>query len=130
MPALANRVLKDAANVDHTFQPASQNGNVVVFVDRSQPSFANQATLREEITATTRDNMGHRINNTLTIPSPVPDQEGCCVDKTEPPVSFIQVRSLASKFSTSAQLDDLVAEFRSYVASAVFADLVKGGNNW
>nr|APG77241.1 hypothetical protein [Hubei levi-like virus 10] len=130
MPQLAARVLKDAQNVDHTFNPASKNGNVVVFVDRSQAAFANQSTLREEITPTTSANQGHRLNAALTIPSPILDADGCCVDKSTPPVSFIQVRTLASKFASSSELDNLIAEFRSYVASEVFADLVKGGNNW
>lgn len=130
MPALANRVLKDAAAVDHTFNPTTKNGNTVVFVDRAQPFFANQATLREEVTPTNAVNQGHRLTATLTLPTPVADQDGCCVDKTQPPVSFLQVKSLASKFSSSSELDDMIAEFRSYINSAVFADLVKGGNNW
>lgn len=130
MPQLATRVLKDAEAVDHNYVPTNKNGTVAVFTDRVQPFFANQSTLREETTPVTKNNEGHRLTAALAYPSPVKPVEGCCIDPTQAPVSFIQVKTLANKQATGTELDDMIALFRSYVASAEFAALVKGDNNW
>ena len=130
MPQLATRVLKDAKSVDHSYVPTTKVGNRAVFTDRAEASFQNQSTLTEETRPVTKANEGHKLRATLALPHPVQDQEGCCVDKDAPAVSYINIDTLASKRASGAQLDDLIALTRSYVASAAFADLVKGGNNW
>lgn len=130
MPQLAPRVLKNAEEADKTYTPASFNGTKTVFVDRSQGRFADQSTITETTRPTAKGNNGHKFESTLALPHPVVDQDGCCVDKDAPATSYINTSVLANKVATAAQLDDLIALYRSYVASSAFADLVKGGTNW
>lgn len=131
MPQLAPRILKDAEAADRTYSVATFTGNRAVFVDKvTQTSFANQSTLTETTRATAKGNDGHRFDLAIAYPHPVVDQAGCCVDKDSPAASYININALASKHAPSGDLDDLIAIFRSYVASPAFADLVKGGSNW
>lgn len=130
MPQLAPRILKDAAQADHTYVPASFTGAKTVFVDRSATRFSDQSTLTETTRPAAKGNNGHKLDVVLSLPHPVVDQDGCCVDKDAPATSYINTSVLASKHATAAQLDDLIALYRTYVASPAFADLVKGGTNW
>lgn len=131
MPALAPRILKDAEANDRTYAVSTFNGSRAVFVDLvSQTSFANQSVITETTRPTSKGNDGHKFDFSIAYPHPVEDQAGCCVDKNTPPASYVNINSLASKFAPSADLDDLIAIVRSYVASPAFAELVKGGSNY
>lgn len=131
MPQLAPRVLKDANDEDRTYSVSTFNGNRAVFSDKvSQLVFANQSTISETTRPTAKGNDGHKFDFALAYPHPVVDQAGCCVDKNTPPASYININALASKHAPAADLDDIIAIVRSYVASPAFADLVKGGSNW
>lgn len=131
MPALAPRVLRNAEAADVTYAVSTFNGSKALFVDQTTESrFANQSTLSEQTRPTAAANDGHKLTVSLALPHPVEDQDGCCVNKDAPPSSYVAINTLASKFATGAQIDDLIALTRSYVNSAAFAELVKGGNNW
>lgn len=130
MPQLAPRVLQDAEAANQTYVPGTFNGVKTVFVNRSAARFSEQATLTETTRPAAKTNLGHKFDAGLSFPHPVVDQNGCCVDKDAPAASHFNVSILASKVATAAELDDAIAQFRSYVASAVFADLVKGGSNY
>lgn len=130
MPALAPRVLKNAANVDVTYDVSTFNGNKAIFVDGTQARLADRSVLSETTRTAAANNEGHKLTVSLALPHPVVDQEGCCVSKDTPPASYVAINTMASKFATAAQIDDLIARARSYVASAAFASLVKGGSNW
>lgn len=130
MPAIAPRVLKNAANVDVTYNPAALGGNKATFVDQTNGRFADQSVLTEITRPTSSSNDGHKFTVNLALPHPLLDQDGCCINKDAPPSSYLAITTLASKHATGAQIDDLIARTRSYVASAAFAALVKGGNNY
>lgn len=130
MPQLANRVLKNAANADVIYVVGTFNGVKSTFVDDSQPRFADWSVLSETTRPTASNNDGHKLTASLSLPHPVEDQEGCCVSKDTPPASYFTVNTMLSKHATAAQGDNLVALLRSYVNSAAFAALVKGGNNY
>lgn len=131
MPKLAPRILKDAEAVDRTYDVSTFDGRKAVFSDKTtQTRFALQSVLTETTRPTAASNNGHKFDATLSYPTPVVDQDGCCVDKDTPPISYINVNALANKHSAAADIDDLIAIFRSYVASSAFADLVKGGSNY
>lgn len=129
MPQLAPRVLKDAQDANVTFDVSTFNGKIAVFIAPGE-RFSTSQVLKEETRPTAKNNDGHRLVVSLTCPHPVVDQEGCCVDLDTPPASTANISTMASKFATGAQLDDFVAELRSYVNSSAFAALVKGGSNW
>lgn len=129
MPQLAPRILKDAQDANVTFNVSTFNGKVAVFVAPGA-RFSDSQVLKEETRPSAKNNEGHKLVVSLILPHPVMDQEGCCVPKDTPPVSTLNLSTLASKHATAAQLDDFVAEIRSYVATQAFADLVKGGSNW
>lgn len=129
MPALAPRVLKDAANVDQQYDVSTFDGRKAVFV-HAGARFSESSTLVETTRPSASNNDGHKLTATLTLPHPLEDQAGCCVNKDTPPASYFTINTLASKFATSAQRDDLVALIRSYVNTAAFAELVKGASNY
>lgn len=129
MPALAPRVLKNAAAVDVTFNVSTFDGRKAVFVNQGA-RFSESQVLSEVTRPAAANNEGHKLTATLAQPHPVVDQTGCCVNKDTPPASYFTINTLVSKFATAAQRDDFVAELRSYVASAPFAALVKGESNY
>lgn len=130
MPQLAPRVLTDASATDHSLAVGTFNNNVASFTETAVSRLVDRMTLVEKTRPASVSNQGHKLNVTLTVPHPVADQENCCVDKNQPAASYFNMDSMLSKFATSAQADDFIAYVRSYVSSAAFADLVKGGNNW
>lgn len=130
MPQLAPRVLKNAMNADQTYDVSTFVGNKTTFVNVAAGRFSEQSVLTETTRPSAAKNDGHKLSASLALPHPVVDQDGCCVNKDATPSSFFSINTLASKFATDAQKDDLVALIRSYVQTSEFAALVKGGNNW
>lgn len=128
MPQLAPRVINNGT-VDVTFDVSTHDGQKATFV-AAAARFAESQTLVETTRPTSSKNDGHKLTATLALPHPVEDQEGCCVSKDTPPSSYFTINTLASKFATAAQRDQLVAEIRSYVNLPAFAALVKGGSNY
>lgn len=128
MPQLAPRVINNGTD-DVSYDVSTFNGLKAVFVAPAA-RFSESSTLTETTRPAASNNEGHRLTATLALPHPVEDQEGCCVSKDTPPASYFTVNTLASKFATAAQRDELVALLRSYVNSTAFAALVKGGSNY
>lgn len=129
MPQLAPRVLKDSNDVNVTYGVSTWNGKQAVFVAPAA-RFSESKILREETRPSAKNNDGHKLTVSLILPHPVVGQDGCCVDLDAPPASTFNISTLANKHASAEGLDDLVAAIRSYVASDVFAELVKGGSNW
>lgn len=130
MPAIANRVLTNAAAVSKTFNVNSLVGQKAVFVEETEVRFANRPVLSETTRPTSSQNVGHKVDVTLALPHPVTDAGASEAMKEAPPTSYLTISTLANKFATSAQVDDLIAYAKAYVNSAAFAALVKGGNNF
>lgn len=125
MPQLAPIVLNDGTN-DNTFNPSGFNGERAVFVESAVDRLANQPRINTRVRPAAATNTGHLVETVLSFPVPVLDQDGCCVDKDAPAISSFNVRTLRAKTATQAQMTSALAEFRSYVASTAFADLVMG----
>lgn len=128
MPQLAPRVLNNGTD-NVTYAVSTFNGSQAVFVAQAD-RFSESSTLTEVTRPTSTKNDGHKLTVALALPHPVGDQDGCCVNKDAPPVSYFNLNTLASKFATPAQRDQLVALIRAYVGTTAFADLVKGGSNY
>lgn len=128
MPALAPRVINNGTS-DVTYDVSTFNANKAIFVAPAA-RFSESSTLTETTRPTASTNEGHKVTASLALPHPVEDQEGCCVTKDAPPSSYFTINTMASKFATPAQRDQLVALMKSYVNSAAFAALVKGGSNY
>lgn len=125
MPQLAPIVLNDGTT-PHTFNPSGFNGERAVFVETAVDRLANQPRINTRVRPAASANTGHLVETVLSFPVPVLDQDGCCVDKDTPAISSFNVRSLRAKTMTAAQMESALAQFRAYVASPVFADLVLG----
>lgn len=130
MPAIATRVLTNATAVSKNFTPNNIVGFKSVFVEETETRIANRPVLSETTRPTASNNVGHKVSVTLALPHPVTDAGASDAVKDLPPTSYFNIETLAHKYSTSAQQDDLLAFFKSYVNSAAFAALVKGGNNF
>lgn len=128
MPQLAPRVLNNGTD-PVTYDVSTFDGRKTVFV-AAATRFAESSTLTEETRPTASKNDGHKVSVTLALPHPVGDQDGCCVNKDAPPVSFLNLNTLASKFATNAQRAEFLALIRSYVNSTAFGALVVGGSNY
>lgn len=130
MPAIANRVLTNAAAASKTFIVNGLVGQKGTFIEETDARFANRPVLQEVTRPTSSQNVGHKVDVTLALPHPVTDAGASEAMKEAPPTSYFTVNTIVNKFATAAQADDLIAYLKSYVNSAAFAALVKGGNNF
>lgn len=128
MPQLAPRVLNNGTE-NVTYDISTSAGLETVFVAAAD-RFSESSTLKETTRPTSTKNDGHKVTVALALPHALGDQDGCCVNKDAPPVSYFNLNTLASKFATPEQRDELVALIRSYVNTTAFASLVKGGSNY
>lgn len=130
MPTIANVVLTDDSvdpPVDHTYNPASKVEGQTMFVDRSDDRAANWGKLSASASLPTATTAG-KSKSTLTIPVPVTDQTGCCVDKDAPKVIAFNVSTALPSHATDEEADSALAQFRSWVNSDDFASLFSGEN--
>lgn len=134
MPVFTNKTLVDNSvtpSVDHTFGPSSNQNSTAMFADRSPERAADWPKLSIRTASPTKAAGKGGQHVTLTIPIPVEDQAGCCVDKNAPTVVAMEAKASVAVSASAAQRKTAVALFRSYVNSQDFEDLVvKLENYW
>lgn len=134
MPVFTNKTLVDNSvtpSVDHVFGPQSNQNSTAMFADRSPERVADWPKLSIRTGSPTKAAGKGTQNVVLTVPIPVEDQSGCCVDKNTPTVIAMEAKASVTTTSTADQRKTAVALFRSYVNSQDFEDLVvKLENYW
>lgn len=134
MPVFTNKTLVDNSvdpSVDHVFGPASNQNSIAMFADRSPERVADWPKLSVRTAQPTKSAGKGTQHVTLTVPVPVEDVSGCCVDKNAPSVIAIEAKASVTTTASATQRKTAVALFRSYVNSQDFEDLVvKLENYW
>lgn len=129
MPAIAPIILVDTSkdpDVNHTFNPTANANGKVLFTDRSPGRAADWLKLSSSTAVASGLTGKMKTVSSLTVPVPVEDQAGCCVDKDGPTVIAFNTDVAVPTGATQAQVDTALSLFRSWVNSTNFADTVAG----
>lgn len=127
MPQMAPIVLKDGQAADVTFNPSGFDGATATFINNAPARVSEWERLSIQVRPNASNNEGHKVTVTGILPIPAPTGTGCCVDPNGAlPYGMFQVTTLRQKTMSAAEVDDMIAYLRSYVATTAFADLVKG----
>lgn len=111
---------------DRVYNPVSLANGQALYADRTESLAANWSKLSAKSEVPTKAKGKGVVRSSLTIPVPVTDQAGCCVDKDSPTVIALNFDVHVPVNASAAQRTAAIALFRSWVNSATFAELVNG----
>lgn len=126
MPQVAPITLKDSDNANVVFNPVSLVSSTALFADQTATRTADWPKLSANPTPPTKSAGKGSMKTTFTVPVPVVDQSGCCVDKDAPSVISFNVSTGLPINTEKAKAEDALALFRSWVNSTTFKDLYLG----
>lgn len=125
MPQVAPIVLNDGV-ANKTFTPTSLSNGVALFTNREAARAADWPKLSASSVPPSRARGKGVVKSAFTVPVPVSDQDGCCVDKDAPTVIAFNLDVGTPAHATAEQITKALEQFRSFIASATFEDLVEG----
>lgn len=125
MPQVAPITLNDGT-ANKIYQPTSLSNGVALFANRDPQRAAEWPKLSASAAPPSRAKGKGSVKSAFTVPVPVSDQDGCCVDKDTPTVIAFNVDVGVPSHATAVQITAALEQFRSWINSETFEDLVEG----